>query len=223
MTHNKSSFIWEYIKILAYIQFPWRFLSVVIFSSSLLGGYFIFIFKGKVRYLFATIFSLLAILLNWQYFKPEHFYFNLTDKELLSGQNFIDQQKGALLDYLPKTALEPRELAPVVPYVVSGKAEIFDFINKSNRWTFKTNAASESKMEIPVFDFPGWTVFVNGKEVVHTNDNVLGRIGVTIPEGRSNIEGRFKNTPIRILGNTLTGLSFILLVLIYAKGKKFFV
>ncbi|QQG42208.1 MAG: glycosyltransferase family 39 protein [Candidatus Woesebacteria bacterium] len=222
MTHNKSSFIWEYIKILAYIQFPWRFLSVVILSSSLLGGYFIFIFKGKVRYLFAITFSLLAILLNWQYFKPEHFYFNLTDKELLSGQNFIDQQKGALLDYLPKTALEPRELAPDAPYVVSGKAEIFDFINKSNRWTFKTDAVSESKVEIPVFDFPGWTVFVNGKEVVHTNDNVLGRIGVTIPGGKSNVEGKFKNTPIRILGNTLTGLSFVLLVLIYAKGKKLF-
>ncbi|KKQ91855.1 MAG: hypothetical protein UT58_C0001G0030 [Microgenomates group bacterium GW2011_GWC1_39_7b] len=222
MTHNKSSFVWERINILAFVQFPWRFLSVVIFTSSLIGGYFISLFSGKTRYLFAITFSLLAILLNWQYFKPEHFYFNLTDKELLSGQNFIDQQKGALLDYLPKTALEPRELAPVAPYVVSGKVKISDFINKSDRWSFKTNAESESKIEIPVFDFPGWTVFVNGKESVHTNDNVLGRIGITIPEGMSSIEGRFKNTPIRILGNNLTVLSFIILVLIYAKGRKIF-
>jgi uncharacterized membrane protein len=41
MIHNQSGFIWERIKILAYVQFPWRFLSIVIVVASLAGGYFV--------------------------------------------------------------------------------------------------------------------------------------------------------------------------------------
>lgn len=223
MTHNKSARIWEFVKILAYVQFPWRFLSVIIFTSSLLGGYFAALFKGKWLVAVSTVIIALTVILNWQHFKPEHFYYNLTDNILLSGQNFIDQQKGALLDYIPKTALEPRELAPAAPYVVTGKADINSFVNKSNRWTFNANTGSQSMVEVPVFDFPNWTVFINGKKVVHTNDNVLGRIGFTLPLGKSKIEGKFTNTPIRTFGNALTVVSFALLAIIYAKSRKFFV
>jgi hypothetical protein len=213
MTHNKSAPVWELFNILAYVQFPWRFLSIVIFSSSLLGGYFASLFKGKHLVAVSTIIIALTVILNWQYFKPEHFYYNLTDKELLSGQNFIDQQKGALLDYLPKTALEPRELPP----------KIDNFENKSNSWQLKINVNKETVVEVPVFDFPEWVVFVDGKIFPHSNKNILGRISFTLPSGEHLVTGKFTNTPIRTLGNFLTLASFIALVLIYAKDRKVFV
>ena len=213
MTHNKSAPIWEFVKILAYVQFPWRFLSVIIFSSSLLGGYFVSLFKGKWLVAVSTIIVALTVILNWQYFKPEHFYYNLTDKVLLSGQNFIDQQKGALLDYLPKTALEPRELPP----------KIDNFENKSNSWELKINVNKETVVEVPVFDFPEWVVFVDGKIFPHSNKNILGRISFTLPSGEHLVTGKFTNTPIRTFGNVLTLTSFIALVLIYAKNRKVFI
>ena len=108
MTHNKSAFIWERIKILAFVQFPWRFLSIAIFAASMIGGYFISLFKGKWLIITSVVICVAAVALNWQYFRPEHFYYGVTDAVKLSGQNFIDQQAGAILDYLPKTALEPR-------------------------------------------------------------------------------------------------------------------
>ena len=223
MTHNKSAPIWETFKILAYVQFPWRFLSVVIFSSSLLGGYFVSTLKDKWLKIISAVIIILTILLNWQYFRPEHFYYKLTDLDILTRQNFIDQQKGALLDYLPKTALEPRELAPVGPYVVSGKATVSDFVNKSNRWTFKANVVNQSMVEVPVFDFPNWKVFVNGKEISHTNKNVIGRIGFILPVGELTVSGRFTNTPVRTVGNIITVLSLVISILIYAKNRKIFV
>jgi len=213
MTHNKSATIWETVKILAYIQFPWRFLSIVIFSSSLLGAYFVSLFKDKWLTIIWVGIVTLAILFSWQYFRPEHFYYNLTDKELLSGQNFIDQQKGALLDYLPKTALEPRELPP----------KIDNFENKSDSWELKINIDKETVIEVPVFDFPEWKVFVNGKVFPHSNKNITGRISFTLPPGEHVVIGKFTNTPIRTLGNTLTLVSLITLVYIYAKSRKIFV
>ena len=164
MTHNKSAPVWELIKILAYVQFPWRFLSIVIFSASLIGGYFVSFFKGKWLIAISTIIIGVTVLLNWQYFKPEHFYYNLTDSQLLSGQSFIDQQAGALLDYLPKTALEPRELAPTSPYFVQGKGTITNFINKSNQWNFDAEITQDADLVIPVFDFSNWMVAVDGKD-----------------------------------------------------------
>ena len=222
MTHNKSSFIWESIKILSFVQFPWRFLSIVIFSGSLLGGYFIAMLDGKRHYLFAITFSLLAILLNWQYFRPEHFYRDVTDASKLTGANFVDQQKGSLLDYLPKTALEPRQLPPSAPYVVMGSADISYFENRSNSWLFKVVVNKESQIEVPVFDFPNWTVFVDGHKIPHTNKNVLGRIGFTLPVGEYAVRGKLLNTPIRTFGNSLTIVSLLSLLLIYAKGRKLF-
>lgn len=212
MTHNTSAPIWEHIKILAFVQFPWRFLGFAIFSSSLLGGYFITMFDGKKAYLIAVTFSLLTIILNWQYFKPEHFYYDLTDSSILTGQNFILQQSGALLDYLPKTALEPRELAP----------KLDNFINKSNSWQLKIDVSKDTVVEVPVFDFPGWEVFIDGKLSPHTNKNVLGRIGFALSKGNHVVAGKFTNTPIRTFGNSLTLISFVIL-LIYAKNRKIFI
>ena len=222
MTHNKSSFIWEMIPLLSFVQFPWRFLSVVIFAGSLLGASFLTLFKDRNLKVLSVLIIILIVLLNWQYFRPEHFYKDVTDKTKLSGQSFVDQQKGSLLDYLPKTALEPRELPPSEPYVVTGEAIVDNFINKSNSWEFKVNVTKDALIEVPVFDFPNWTVYANGKEISHTNDNVLGRIGFNLAIGEYTVSGKFLNTPIRTTANAITLVSFLALVIIYAKSRKVF-
>jgi len=216
MTHNKSAPVWEFIKILAFVQFPWRFLSIVIFSVSLMGAYFTAFIKGKWMVVVALFIIGLTVFLNWQYFKPEHFYYGLTDSEKLSGQNLIDQEKGALLDYLPVTALEPRELAPQNPYVVSGKSTLTDFVNKSNGWKFNAVTEKEAVVEVPVLDFAGWTV--NYPKKLGT----IGRIAISLPVGEHEVIGKFENTPIRTFGNILTVLSFAALIIIYAKSRRIF-
>lgn len=216
MTHNKSTPVWELIKILAFVQFPWRFLSIVIFSASLIGAYFISLIKGKQMIIVALLIIGLTVFLNWQYFKPEHFYYGLTDSEKLSGQSLIDQEKGSLLDYLPSTALEPNEPASQNPYVVSGEAKLTDFVNKSNSWKFNVIVEKGAVVEVPVFDFAGWTVNYPKKP------GTIGRIAVDLPVGEHEVIGKFENTPIRNIGNILTVLSFTALVVIYAKGRRIF-
>ena len=225
MTHNKSAPIWEFFKILAYVQFPWRFLSIVIFSASLIGGYLVFLLKGKWVPITALAIIGLTVILNWQFFRPEHFYYNLTDSELLSGQSFIDQQAGALLDYLPKTALEPRELAPNSPFFVQGTGIIKNYVNNSNHWEFDTDITKDSSIVVPVFDFPNWTIVINEKVVPHSHNNVLGRIEINLPKGSYRVKGEFRNTPIRTFANSLSLVSFvgIILLSIYGKNRKIYI
>jgi hypothetical protein len=221
MTHNKSAPVWELVKILAYVQFPWRFLSIVIFSSSLLGGYFVSMFKEKWLIAVSVIIISLAVLLNWKFFKPEHFYYNLTDKELLSGQNFIDQQKGALLDYLPKTALEPKELAPSLPLIISGDAKISNFINDSNHWSFDVGVANEATVDVPVFDFPNWTTQIDEKVVPLSASFPTGRIELKVQNGYHHLSGEFRNTPVRTISNLLSLISLFVFVFYLLKRTTY--
>jgi hypothetical protein len=222
MTHNKSAPVWEFIKILSYVQFPWRFLSIVVFSASLIGGYFVSLFKGKWLIAISTLIIGITVLLNWQYFKPEHFYYNLTDSQLLSGQSFIDQQAGALLDYLPKTALEPRELAPSSPYFTQGSGTITNFVNKSDRWEFDAEVTKDANIIIPVFDFPNWTLLIDNKIFVHSHNNILGRIEINLTKGTYHVRGEFRNTPIRTFANVISVVSLLgfITLLVYGKSRK---
>lgn len=224
MMHNKSAFIWEKIGILRFAQFPWRFLSIAIFSAALIGGFFVSNLKQRWYFLATLAIIFLTVVFNISYFKPEKFDFNLTDKEKLSGENWKVQQKAGILDYLPKTALESRESAPSVPIVISGKAEFVEFENRSNRWSFKALASVPSIIEVPVFDFPNWQVEIDKQVITHSNQNYLGRIRFNLSQGDHMVVGKFTDTPIRTVANivTLTSVVLVVLLAIYGKSKQIF-
>lgn len=221
MTHNKSAFVWEKIGILRFTQFPWRFLSVSIFTASVLGGFVIFFLKSSLQKVTTVILMSVIVFLNWNYFKPNEFYYNLTDQEKLSGILWQTQQKASILDYLPNTAVEPREGAPGSPIILSGQVRIENFDNRSNRWKLDAKVESETQIEMPVFDFPNWQVYVNGKKIDHTNKNYLGRISFVLDKGEYIVTGRFTDTWVRTLSNLISLVSiFIVGYLYYGKYRK---
>lgn len=220
MTHNKSAFVWEKIGILRYTQFPWRFLSVSIFSASLIGGSTLMIIRKSWQKYLAILIIILTVALNFNYFKPDKFYLNLTDQQKLSGNLWDEQRKAAVSDYLPTGAYPPREAAPTKPQVKEGKAEIKNFINKSNSWQFDVDVWQKSKIEMPVFDFPNWQVFVNGQKISHNKDNLLKRIQFNLTEGSFKVTGDLRNTLVRTLSNLLTLISLMVLIFLYY-DKKF--
>lgn len=223
MIHNKSTFIWEKIGILSYVQFPWRFLSISIFSASLLGGYFVSALKWKYANILVALIIILTIILNWNYFRPSRFDTNVSDATELTGTSWTVQQSGSITDYLPVTASEPRELAPASPLVISGSAKVSNFINKSNEFSFFAVVTKDSKIDVPVFDFPNWEIKINDKSYSHTIGNI-GRIEITLLPGYYTVVGSFRNTLVRTVANFISILSFVFFgsYLIYGKIRKVF-
>lgn len=220
MTHIRSAFIWERIPILRFTQFPWRFLAMTIFSVSLISAQFLNEFKRKIQISIFILVVVGAVFLNWNYFRPEHFYPDITDAQKLSGKLWETQQKAAILDYLPKTALQPTEPAPNLPILRSGNAKVSNFDLRSNRWSFNIQVMETSEIEVPVFDFPHWKVWVNGKEIIHSHDNYIGRISIKLDPGIHLVEGKFLNTILRTVSNFITIISLILLILYVKYNKK---
>lgn len=218
LMHNKSAFFWEAVRPIQFAQFPWRFLSIAIFTSSIIGGFFIFSLPKKLQLIMASILSLLTFFLNYQFFIPKDFYPWIDDQQKLSDPLWEIQQKAGLLDYLPKAAYyEPQGRAPYSPEIRSGKAETQDYKVESDTFSFKIKVAETANVEIPIIEYPIWKVFVDGKEYPHTDENHWGRLRIDLPPGEYSVTGKLFNTPVRIISNLVT-----LLALTIVAGMSFF-
>ncbi len=223
LTHSRSILLWDNIPSIAFVQFPWRFLGLTIFFVSFAGGA-IGAKDIKFRKVIVTVAILVTIIFNFRYFIPINFSSRVNDEQKLTGLAFELQQKSAILDYLPNTApIAPQALAPDKPDFISGEGEIVGFIKGSNRFSFEVNIHKDAEVAIPVMYFPGWVVIVDNQKVPIQIYGDYGVISVKLAEGKHNIRGRFQNTPIRTVANTLTVLSFSVLLtglLISQKRQK---
>lgn len=213
MVHPRSVFIWNRLPVLAYLQFPWRFLTLVIFSISVLGGGVIFLLKNKSAQLICSIsIIILTIVLNVSFFRVEK-TFPMTDKDkLFSAKGWNKLQTDAIFDYLPIYAkAPPGSPAPGKPKIKEGTAVTTEIKKGSNYYSFNINVEKETEVQIPVYDFPGWKVFIDGKLSQVNHDNFLGLITVNIPQGEHFVKLKFKNTFIRSFGDILSLISWLVL------------
>src|SRR3989344_4953049 len=80
MTTFYSKFIWEIIKPLAYLQFPWRFLTFTALFSSILAGSLLYFLRLRVLQLvLAPLLIITLVIPNFKLFRPESNRADLTD------------------------------------------------------------------------------------------------------------------------------------------------
>ena len=221
LTHNKSTFIWKMIPIMSFYQFPWRFLSVAIFTLSFVAGSIILLIKQKKLQVIAVILiSIITILLNFSYFKEDIWYSNLTDDQKLSPDEITAQSGAGLKDYWPKYGQNfPTSFAPSYPSVSSG-AVINYYTRSSNKVFLTTFANSNAKISLPLVYFPNWQLYIDGKKSDFEINKDLGLIEFNVVSGQHSINLKLKNTPIRTIANTVSLFSLGLIIFISVKSKR---
>lgn len=201
LVHPKATFLWQSLRFLEILQFPWRFLSIVGFLNSFAVGSIFFWNKFASKKLLLWLVIPLVIL-NLGYFKPDK-WFNIND-----SQHFADWDKYrtiSIFDYLPIAASHPpAKGAPDSAYFISGEGNVLSY-TKGSDWQKGTIFVSKSgKLRVPLYDFPGMKVWVDGKQVEIDSRNELGLITVLVGVGNHTIEVKLVNTWIRTVGNFLT-------------------
>lgn len=199
-------------------------MTIAIFASSFVGG--IIFSKVRGRLFLGTGLIVLVLVLNTSYFRAEKYFPAMTDEKKLSGEEFAQQSKAAILDYLPKQVEQvPQELALAYPELIIGEAEVSKLNKRSDFWHFDANVFSSdgATIRVPIFDFSDWQVLVDGNPVEYSVSSPGGVIEVNISEGKHIIVGWFQNTPTRIIANSISLIAFagIILFLVFAKDKRF--
>lgn len=211
MTHSKSTFIWKEIGVLEFVQFPWRFLIIVIFLFSLASGSLSSFLEEKKSFFFAVLGFLLALSLL---FYGSNFRTNgwlmISDKDKFSGDLWQKEQTISIFDYLPIYAkYPPIKAAPDTPTILKGEAKLYSGEKGTDWESWQYYVLKESRLELPLYYFPGWVVMVDGKKVSLNYDNELGLINFTIPIGSHDVYVHLNNTPVRSAANLISLIGII--------------
>lgn len=224
LIHQKSSFIWNKISLLVWLQFPWRILADNVFILAILSATTVYLLPKK-KYLFIGIggIIILTFIFYGSFFKP-YKWFDISDKEKFSGELWEKQLTISIFDYLPIYAkLPPISKAPAFPEVMDGKVNFINYKKGSNYQTGEVEVLEKANIRLPLFDFPGMKVFDNGKEIAHNHNDCrkqefcLGLISFDLEKGNHVIKAVLTNTWIRTIGNYLTLTGAVILLIIYLK------
>lgn len=208
-----SSFVWEHVALFRQFQFPWRFLSIVVFATSLSAvSLFSYSFFRK-RIIYALLVGL-VILSTVFYWRPslgydkinESYYWNFPLNTTYYGETDLIWSAGPAKSY-PKNRVE----------AISGKATIKNFQKKSNLHTFQVTAGENVALVDHTQYFPGWKVYVDNAAVpIQFQDpNWRGLITFPVAQGSHNVKVVFSESPVRKIADAISLLSLIGLLSVF--------
>lgn len=230
MIHQRSSFIWEKLTFLSWLQFPWRFLVDSTVLLSVLSGMGIFLLSKinqKLSLGLGAVAIISVIILHAGFFKPQE-WLNITDAQKFSGVSWEKQLTISIFDYLPIYAkFPPTSKAGPLPEVLEGEVNFVSYKKGSDYQIGNVGVKKDAILRLPLFDFPGMKVSIDDKLIDHSHSNCkneeycLGLISFRVPPGNHLIKTELTDTPIRTLGNIISVLSIILtFVLLSKKDEK---
>jgi hypothetical protein len=198
LTLSVSLPIWERCDFLRMIQFPWRWLMINIFSSSLIAGALV-----KSKKIFIVILFLIALWVvssNWRYAVPQSFF----DK----GETFYTTNEATTTvkgEYMPIWVKKvPKERFKEKVEVISGAAEIPAPRFNSRKIWFDIGAKEETEVQVNTIYFPGWQVKIDGQPGKINYQNEQGVMRITVPAGNHQVEFSFGETPVRLLADLVS-------------------
>ncbi len=224
MAHPKSTPIWEHLKFLQFIQFPWRYLTMIILGFSFCMGAIAAILPKISRYFVSIVLVIAVLAYSWNFFMPQNGKLGpLTDEQKFTGAAWQLQQTAGIYDYLPNTSqMAPQGPRKVQAEVLVGEGTVLTGPSGTNWERFNVDAKSDITVRIGVLAFPNWKVTVDGKDVETfiPKTETWGRLYVNIPTGTHEVYAKLMDTPARSIGNILTIIAWILLLVVVFNKQK---
>ncbi len=215
--------LYERIKVMSSIQYPWRFLSSYLFfppialailfdfirskkwSNYLWYGLVIFIVIARFPQLYGKNYTQIPIT-NY-YFTPYNLH-SLTMNTMWSGDS---------KDYPVR-----RDKAEII----RGKGKVTNRILKNASRIYSIQAETDLQVSDNTFYFPGWHVYIDGVEtnIEFQDPTYRGVITFAVPKGGHEVNVVYKDTKVRAIGKVITVLSALccglLVVYLFTRNKK---
>lgn len=206
-----SQFIWIHVSLLQKFQFPWRFLSVSVFSTALLGGLVVAV-SGKMQKFLSVCLCAVAIMgtvTMWhaKIYKvfPEKFFTGIYEATTDTGES------------APIWSVRFMEHTPTAKMsVIDGDADIGSLVRTTTKHSYMVVASAKTRLVENTLYFPGWSVRVDGISVpLEFQDPAYrGLMTFNVLPGVHRVEVTFTDTRLRKISNWVSLGSFVLFILV---------
>lgn len=204
-----SSFLWEHVPGLAYFQFPWRLLSLVIFTCAMLAGSLAGSFKSKP----AFIAILIVVIFSTYGYAHAPYFFNRTDSHYTTRPNFIHGTNSIGNAFQTKWFTMQSAVPTKKAVIISGKGVIHVKDLTPQRQVYDLDMNSKGTLQFNTAYFPGWTLYSNGVKV--KTENKSGVINGSLKKGKHELTLKLEDTMVRQVAKLITlvaGITVLILL-----------
>jgi hypothetical protein len=222
-----SSFAWQLLPKLRFVQFPWRWMSILTIPFV----YFLAAAFSQRRFRALWIVAAAALTVGTAVFLVQHTWWDDEEFSTLraamdAGQGFdgTDEYdpigddhynlpaKAPLAELLPSAEdaeSQPPKAAPQTPAVAIKRWKV-----AVERWTpedkiVNVDSAHPARLALRLLNYPAWQVEVNGSRIQPEQAEDSGQMILPVPTGQSRIIVQFARTLDRTIGGILSLLSLL--------------
>ena len=214
-----SRLLWDYLPLLSFTQFPWRFLSVQALATALLAGGIAWIARRELLVPVAALILLISALGG---LRTDHLV--LTDADItaerLAEYEWFTGNIGSTVsaEYLPPT-VNPRPFSS--DWLVSGEqdraaatagtlesAELLSRTATSQQWAV-TAGEDGATLRLPTLYWPGWTAEVDGQPATLSAHEGSGLMRLAVGPGDHMVTLRLDRTPVRATAEWISLLAVV--------------
>ena len=208
--------IWEILKPMEFLQYPWRFLIISSFSSSVIVGSSFFILDkflknktfGFLLYLTIIIF---IVLVSAKFFVPQ-IILSKTAEDYTSSYNLKWITSKISDEYMPGDFQKPKSFEEVADWnkFDPQSLEITNLYQKTGEISLNVDAKKDLNVILPLAYYPSWKAYVNGKNVnlVPSSKGVY----LNLTKGVSEVKLTFGQTPVQKLSNLVSIAGVLILI-----------
>lgn len=205
-----SNFVWEKIILLQNFQFPWRFLSITVFATSVLGGFFISVIPKQIKMLTTILVIIFVLSFNKDYWHAKE-YLQKGDR-FFTGIYNGTTDTGESAPIWSVRFMERKAKANIE--VIRGNAKIQELKRTSTIHGYGITTIEKSRIRENTLYFPGWEVFVDGKkkDIEFQDPQNRGLMTFIVEKGKHSIDVRFRETKLRRFANVISLVSIASLI-----------
>jgi len=225
-----SNLLWIYLPKLRFVQFPWRFLSILAIPFACFVPAAITVKRPSRCWTAFTIAALVAVLAGAAALMVRRTWWDTEDIPVLLEAIQNDEGFEGVDEYDPAgddhTEL-PEKSARVVPLPASeDSTKAPDAKIDIQRWSAERkeiNVRSHEplRLSLRILDYPAWRVDVNGAVATPEEQNgQTNQIVVPLEAGSSHVVVSFQRTPDRKIGGVLTVISILTAIFIWFRRQR---
>lgn len=214
-----SDFFYRNILFLQRIEFPWRYMSLNLFSLAVLVSALLDRIKINHQKWILIIILAAGIIFYLPYSRGH-------DYKIVSQEYYLYQIRENTDAYatLPRWAAQPDLYSRAADRykLISGETELTILSRSSTKHIYMAKTVTDSYVADMIFYFPGWNVFIDGKPVniEFQNPDYRGIITFNVPRGNHLLEVVFLPTKVRRIADIISLVTIILLLIIFRFGDR---